>query len=208
MGYVCGRMRLPFFYGWAIVAVAFVTMALGVNARTAFSLLFPPILGETGWARAETAGAFSFGFVVTALLSPLLGRLMDRLYDTIPAGVGAGPFDPEGSAGPGSASCRADVSNVGVRPALGQVRVAAEFRGELGAPEPGLRLPLDALALAIGPVVARGASREHRGGALPTLRGGAGASPGPLAYLVNAPAPTAWRSARRGHSRTYDTSAR
>ena len=37
-------MRLPFFYGWVVVAVAFVTMALGVNARTAFSLLFPPIL--------------------------------------------------------------------------------------------------------------------------------------------------------------------
>ena len=31
-------MRLPFFYGWLIVAVTFVTMAIGVNARTAFSL--------------------------------------------------------------------------------------------------------------------------------------------------------------------------
>ena len=37
-------MRLPFFYGWIIVAVTFVTMAIGVNARTAFSLFFPPIL--------------------------------------------------------------------------------------------------------------------------------------------------------------------
>ena len=36
--------RLPFFYGWLIVAVTFVTMAIGVNARTAFSLFFPPIL--------------------------------------------------------------------------------------------------------------------------------------------------------------------
>ena len=90
MGYVCGRMRLPFFYGWAIVAVAFVTMALGVNARTAFSLLFPPILGETGWARAETAGAFSFGFVVTALLSPLLGRLMDRFGPRLVMELGVG----------------------------------------------------------------------------------------------------------------------
>ena len=36
-------MRLPFFYGWIIVAVTFVTMAIGVNARTAFSLFFPPI---------------------------------------------------------------------------------------------------------------------------------------------------------------------
>src|SRR4051794_6415921 len=53
-------------------------MALGVNARTAFSLLFPPILDEFGWERGVTAGAFSFGFFVSALLSPALGRLMDR----------------------------------------------------------------------------------------------------------------------------------
>jgi MFS family permease len=72
------RATLPFFYGWIIVAVAFVTMAIGVNARTAFSLLFPPILAEFGWERGVTAGAFSFGFLVSAFLSPLVGRLMDR----------------------------------------------------------------------------------------------------------------------------------
>ncbi len=70
--------RLPFFYGWVIIAVAFVTMALGVNARTAFSLLLPPILTETGWDRGVTAGAFSFGFLVSAIMSPVLGRWMDR----------------------------------------------------------------------------------------------------------------------------------
>jgi MFS family permease len=72
------RPRLPFFYGWLIVAVAFVTMGVAVNARTAFSLLFPPILDEFGWERGMTAGAFSFGFLVSAILSPALGRLMDR----------------------------------------------------------------------------------------------------------------------------------
>lgn len=70
--------RLPFFYGWVIVAVAFVTMAVGVNARTAFSLLYPPILDEFGWDRGVTAGAFSFGFLVSAVLSPFIGRLMDH----------------------------------------------------------------------------------------------------------------------------------
>ena len=70
--------RLPFFYGWVIVAVAFVTMAVGVNARTAFSLLFPSILDEFGWDRGVTAGAFSFGFLVSAVLSPFIGRLMDH----------------------------------------------------------------------------------------------------------------------------------
>jgi MFS family permease len=71
-------MRFPIFYGWIIVAVTFVTMAIGVNARTAFSLFFPPIISEFGWERGVTAGAFSFGFVVSAIVSPLIGRLMDR----------------------------------------------------------------------------------------------------------------------------------
>ena len=72
------RTRLPFFYGWVLVAVWFVTMAVGVNARTAFSLLFPPILAEFGWDRGVTAGAFSFGFLVSALMTPSIGRIMDR----------------------------------------------------------------------------------------------------------------------------------
>src|SRR5262245_39416849 len=70
--------RLPFFYGWVIVAAAFVTMAIGVNARTAFSLLLPPLLDEFGWDRGLAAGAVSFGFLVSAVMSPLVGALMDR----------------------------------------------------------------------------------------------------------------------------------
>lgn len=73
-----GRQRLPFYYGWVVVVVTFITMGIGVNARTAFSLFYPPILQEFGWERGVTAGAFSFGFVVSAIASPLIGRLMDR----------------------------------------------------------------------------------------------------------------------------------
>ena len=75
---VLTTMRLPFFYGWIVVAVTFVTMGIGVNARTSFSLLFSPIIDEFGWQRGVTAGAFSFGFVMSAIFSPLIGRLMDR----------------------------------------------------------------------------------------------------------------------------------
>ena len=69
---------LPFYYGWVIVAVVFVTMAIGVNARTAFSLVLPQLLDEFGWDRGVTAGAFSAGFMVSAVLTPLMGRVMDR----------------------------------------------------------------------------------------------------------------------------------
>src|ERR1700677_3748401 len=71
-------MRLPFFYGWVVIAVTFVTMAIGVNARTAFSLFFPPIIDEFGWERGVTAGAFSCCFLVSGVMSPLYGRMMDR----------------------------------------------------------------------------------------------------------------------------------
>lgn len=70
--------RLPFFFGWVIIAIAFVTVALGVTVRTAFSLMFPPIVDEFGWERGLAAGAFSFGFLVSAVVSPILGRLVDR----------------------------------------------------------------------------------------------------------------------------------
>ena len=70
--------RVPFFYGWVLVAIGFLTMAVGVNARTAFSLLFPPILRDFHWDSGVTAGVFSFGFLVSALVTPLVGRLIDR----------------------------------------------------------------------------------------------------------------------------------
>jgi MFS family permease len=83
-------VRVPLFYGWVVVAVAFVTMGVGVNARTAFSLLFPPILDEFGWERGVTAGAFSFGFLVSGVLSPFLGRLMDRRGPRVVMEMGVG----------------------------------------------------------------------------------------------------------------------
>ena len=82
--------RLPFYYGWPIVGIAFVTMAIAVTARTAFSLLLPPLIDEFGWDRGLVAGAFSFGFLVSAVLSPIFGRLMDRHGPRLVIGCGVG----------------------------------------------------------------------------------------------------------------------
>ncbi|WP_169567467.1 MFS transporter [Sneathiella limimaris] len=71
--------RSPIFYGWIVVAIVFITMGIGVNVRTAFSLLYPAILNEFGWDRATTAAAFTVGFIFAGLISPVLGRLMDSV---------------------------------------------------------------------------------------------------------------------------------
>jgi MFS family permease len=80
--------RLPFYYGWLIVGIAFVTMAIAVTARTAFSLLLPPLIAEFGWERGLVAGAFSFGFLISAILSPAVGRLMDSHGPRVVIGIG------------------------------------------------------------------------------------------------------------------------
>ncbi|HUT51151.1 MAG TPA: MFS transporter [Alphaproteobacteria bacterium] len=70
--------RLPLYYGWVVVAIAFVTMGIGVSVRTSFSLLFPPILAEFKWDRGVTAGIYSVGFLCSMLLSPFIGALIAR----------------------------------------------------------------------------------------------------------------------------------
>jgi MFS family permease len=69
--------RLPFYYGWLIVAIAFVTMAIGVTGRTSFSLLMPPLVDEFRWDRGLAAGAFSVGFLFSAIVSPFVGWIVD-----------------------------------------------------------------------------------------------------------------------------------
>ncbi|MGY9000538.1 MAG: MFS transporter [Rhodospirillales bacterium] len=81
--------RLPFFYGWIIVAVAFVTMAIGVNARTSFSLLFPSILDEFGWSRGTIAATFSIGFIASMVITPFIGAVMDTVGPRVVLPLGA-----------------------------------------------------------------------------------------------------------------------
>lgn len=82
------RTRLPFFYGWVIVASLFVTMAVGYGMYYSFSVFFVALLPETGWSRASTAGVFSLFVAVLGLGSALGGALIDRFgpQRLIPAG--------------------------------------------------------------------------------------------------------------------------
>jgi MFS family permease len=82
--------RAPVFYGWVLVATAFVTMGIVVNSRTAFSLFFPSILDEFGWSRGLTAATFTTGLLTSNAFTPFLGVLMDRLGPRVvfPLGLG------------------------------------------------------------------------------------------------------------------------
>jgi len=70
--------RPSFFYGWVIVGIAVVGMALVMGIRHSFSVFFPPILDEFGWNRGSTAMMLSMNLLIYGLMAPVAGSLGDR----------------------------------------------------------------------------------------------------------------------------------
>lgn len=67
-----------FFYGYAIVILAFLVMAANLGLQTSFSIFFKPMTEELGWARTVTSGAFSLSQIMGGLSFILMGWLFDR----------------------------------------------------------------------------------------------------------------------------------
>lgn len=64
------------YYGWYIVAVSWM-MSFFVSA-TAVGIFFKPILDEFGWDRATLSMISAVTMVIFAVISPFMGRLIDR----------------------------------------------------------------------------------------------------------------------------------
>jgi MFS family permease len=70
--------RARFFYGWVIVSITVVSMILIYGIRHSFSVFFPSILDEFGWARGSTAIMLSLNILIYGFLAPVAGSLGDR----------------------------------------------------------------------------------------------------------------------------------
>ena len=71
--------RLPFFYGWVVVAcVCCAAFARQGPAVATLSMFVEPMTGDFGWSRTALSGAVSVGGVMAAVLSPLIGPTLDR----------------------------------------------------------------------------------------------------------------------------------
>ncbi|MBI1987576.1 MAG: MFS transporter [Nitrospinae bacterium] len=77
------------FYGWVIVAVAFISMAIAYALRYSFSVFSVALEEEFGWSRAGIHMAFSIVISVYGFTSPISGSLFDRYGPRIvfPAGA-------------------------------------------------------------------------------------------------------------------------
>jgi MFS family permease len=72
------QTRLPFYYGWIIVASAFIVLGVGYGVYYSFSVFYVALLEEFGWSRAAAAGVFSVHILVVGLGGAWGGSLIDR----------------------------------------------------------------------------------------------------------------------------------
>ena len=82
-------MRRGLFYGWTVVAGAFLGYAISQGLMHSYAVFLVAYLGEFGWGRAETSVAYSVSQLVVGISSPLVGALVDRLGTRVLVAAGA-----------------------------------------------------------------------------------------------------------------------
>ena len=72
--------RCPFYYGWVVFIIAASTSyaARPLMSVAVLSVFMVPMTDAFGWSRGLFAGAVSLGGVCAVVISPLVGRLIDR----------------------------------------------------------------------------------------------------------------------------------
>ena len=80
--------RPGFFYGWIIVIIGFVTLAIAFGVWYSFSVFFLAIIDEFGWSRAAASSIFSVFIFSHAIMGLITGHLQDRFGPRVVIPVG------------------------------------------------------------------------------------------------------------------------
>lgn len=67
------------FWGWYVVAGAFLLMALGYGARYSFGIFVQPLTADSGWSRSVVSLAATINLLVYAAAGIGSGQLLDRV---------------------------------------------------------------------------------------------------------------------------------
>ena len=76
-----GRLarRLPFFYGWVIVSISFLSVFLmGATTYWGLQIFIAPMNEDTGWSHTSIVAGLFVRFIAGAVVDFLLGHLADR----------------------------------------------------------------------------------------------------------------------------------
>ncbi len=85
------RIRVPFFYGYVIVAAALLIDMIMAGVHFTFGVFFKPVSSEFGWSSAATSGAFTFYSIAHGVLYIVTGKITDR-FGPKPMMIASGLF--------------------------------------------------------------------------------------------------------------------
>jgi MFS family permease len=71
-------LTLPFYYGWFVLSLCFLTTLTSAGVRSSPTVLIHPLETEFGWSRALIASAISMNLLLFGIASPISGWLIDR----------------------------------------------------------------------------------------------------------------------------------
>ena len=77
------------YYGWVVIGVGFVTLAIAFGIWYSFSVFFLTIIKDLGWSRGLGASIFSVFLLSHALAGPLTGFFQDRFGPRMVIPLGA-----------------------------------------------------------------------------------------------------------------------
>ena len=72
------RRGLSCYYGWIVLAIAFMIGFFSAGINQGFGIFIKPMIDDFGWSRADISLSISIFAVMSALIPPLAGRISDR----------------------------------------------------------------------------------------------------------------------------------
>ena len=73
-----GKPKVQLYYGYVIVAIAFIIHLVSFSISDSYGVLINPWLDDFGWSRAIISGAYSLSFVLMGTLAIIIGIVTDK----------------------------------------------------------------------------------------------------------------------------------
>ncbi len=78
----------PLSTSWLVAGSASVVFGFARGIHTSFGVFYIALLDNFGWSRGATAGVYSMNLIMDAVLSPIVGHLLDRYGPKMIVGIG------------------------------------------------------------------------------------------------------------------------